>query len=181
MTAGAAAAGTAPASVTPAHTASQGFEDFVRGVADELLAYFARRVTPGEDAADCLSETLLVLWRRRDRLPEPHDERRAWCYGIARTVLAAHRRTGARRLAIAQRLADELQHHPIAPVADDDDAITALATLPERDRELVTLVAWEGLTVAQAAVVLGIRADAARARYSRARRRLRAHLERRRT
>ncbi|TFD74329.1 hypothetical protein E3T54_15765 [Cryobacterium sp. Sr8] len=41
---------------------------------------------------------------------------------------------------------------------------------------MVTLVVWEGLTIAQAATVLGIRADAARARYSRARRTLRSHL-----
>ena len=34
-------------------------EAFIGSVADELLAYFARRVIPHEDAADCLSETLL--------------------------------------------------------------------------------------------------------------------------
>ncbi|WP_241982916.1 sigma factor-like helix-turn-helix DNA-binding protein [Cryobacterium sp. TMT1-2-1] len=52
----------------------------------------------------------------------------------------------------------------------------ALAALSPRDQELVTLVVWEGPTIAQAATVLGIRADAARARYSRARRTLRSHL-----
>lgn len=150
---------------------------FVRSIAHELLGYFARRVTPEEDAADCLSETLLVLWRRHDRFPARHEERRAWSYGIARRVLAAHRRAGIRRLAITTRLREELQREPIAPASNDDAAITALSSLPERDRELVCLIAWEGLGVAEAGAVLGLRPDAARARYSRARRRLRAHLE----
>jgi RNA polymerase sigma-70 factor, ECF subfamily len=150
---------------------------FVRSIAHELLGYFARRVTPEEDAADCLSETLLVLWRRHDRFPARHEERRAWSYGIARRVLAAHRRAGLRRLAIATRLREELQREPIAPVSNDDAAITALSSLPERDRELVCLIAWEGLGVAEAGAVLGLSPDAARARYSRARRRLRTQLE----
>jgi RNA polymerase sigma-70 factor, ECF subfamily len=157
--------------------AATDIDAFVRAIAHELLGYFARRVTPEEDAADCLSETLLVLWRRHDKFPARHEERRAWSYGIARRVLAAHRRAGIRRLAITIRLREELQREPIGPASNDDSAITALSSLPERDRELVCLIAWEGLGVAEAGAVLGLRPDAARARYSRARRRLRAHLE----
>lgn len=151
-------------------------EEFIRAVADELLAYFARRVTPHEDAADCLSETLLVLWRRRGALPQADDERRAWSYGVAHNVLATHRRNGIRRLALTGRLRDELRVWPIAPESSDDAAITALASLSARDQELVTLVVWEGLSIAEAGSVIGIRPDAARARYSRARRSLRTRL-----
>ena len=151
-------------------------EDFIRSVADELLAYFARRVTPNEDAADCLSETLLVLWRRRDSLPTAHDERRAWTYGIAHRVLAAHRRTGIRQIALTSRLRDELRVWPIAPHSNDDKATEALGALSPRDQELVTLVVWEGLTIAEAGAAIGIRPEAARARYSRARRNLRTRL-----
>lgn len=151
-------------------------EEFIRSVADELLAYFARRVAPNEDAADCLSETLLVLWRRRDTLPTSNDERRAWSYGVAHRVLASHRRHGVRRLELTDRLRDELRVWPIAPESNDDPAIAALASLSARDQELVTLVVWEGFSVAEAGGVLGIRPEAARARYSRARRTLRAHL-----
>ena len=102
-------------------------EEFIRLVADELLAYFVRRVVPHEDAADCLSETLLVLWRRRDNLPQAHGERRAWTYGVAHRILAAHRRNGIRRLALTGRLRDELRVRPIAPESSDDVAIAALA------------------------------------------------------
>ncbi|TFC63078.1 RNA polymerase sigma factor [Cryobacterium sp. TMB1-7] len=151
-------------------------EEFIRSIADEVLAYFARRVTPHEDAADCLSETLLVLWRRRDTLPQVDAERRAWSFGVAHNVLAAHRRSGARRLALTGRLRDELSVWPIAPESSDDAAITALASLSARDQELVTLVVWEGLSIAEAGIIIGIRPEAARARYSRARRSLRTRL-----
>lgn len=113
----------------PPHADIADFEAFIRSIAHELLGYFARRVVPNEDAADCLSETLLVLWRRIDRLPNEHDERRAWCYGIAHRVLAAHRRSSARQLSLTARLREELRHRPIAPQSTDDEAISALATL----------------------------------------------------
>jgi RNA polymerase sigma-70 factor (ECF subfamily) len=153
-------------------------EAFIGSMADELLAYFARRVTPHEDAADCVSETVLVLWNRRDTLPQAEDERRAWSFGIAHNVLAAHRRSGVRRLALTGRLRDELRVWPIAPESSDDAAITALASLSARDQELITLVVWEGLTIAEAGSIIGIRPEAARARYSRARRSLRERLNR---
>ncbi|TFB48707.1 RNA polymerase sigma factor [Cryobacterium tagatosivorans] len=133
---------TETAAPVPSHADADDTEAFIRSIAHELLGYFARRVIPSEDAADCLSETLLVLWRRRDRLPSEHGERRAWSYGIAHLVLAAHRRGRVRQLSLATRLREELQHRPIAPESTDDDAITALATLSLRDQELVCLVVW---------------------------------------
>lgn len=154
------------------------FTEFVRAVAPELLSYFARRVLPAEDAADCLSETLLVLWRRVEKFPPAHGERRAWAYGIAHKVLLAQRRHGSRQISIAARLRDEIRTNPIAPASHDDDAIAALATLKAQDRELVGLIVWEGLSIKEAAAVIGIRPEAARARYSRARRTLRMALSR---
>lgn len=161
---------------TPSQTETADFEAFVRSIAHELLSYFARRVTPTEDAADCLSETLLVIWRRRDRLPVGHGERRAWSYGIAHRVLAAHRRKRIRQQLLTTRLRQELRDNSIAPESHDDVAITALASLSPRDQELIALIVWEELTIVEAAGVLGIRPEAARARYSRARRALRARL-----
>jgi RNA polymerase sigma-70 factor (ECF subfamily) len=48
---------------------------------------------------------------------------------------------------------------------------SALHTLSDSDRELLLLVAWEGLTSAEAAAVLGISKVAARSRLHRARHR----------
>jgi RNA polymerase sigma-70 factor (ECF subfamily) len=52
----------------------------------------------------------------------------------------------------------------------------ALGRLSADDRELVTLIAWEGLTPAEAATVLGLSSGTARVRLHRARTRLRAAL-----
>lgn len=164
--------------MTATGLAPAGFEAFVRDVTPDLLDYFARRVSPPDAAADCLGEVLLVLWRRRDALPSLLGERRAWAFGVAHRVLKAHYRAAARRSALTEDLRAALlvaqQTTPVS--ARGEELGDALAHLRIEDRELVLLVAWEGFSPADAAIVLGIRPDAARARYSRARKRLRAAL-----
>jgi RNA polymerase sigma-70 factor (ECF subfamily) len=54
------------------------------------------------------------------------------------------------------------------------DLRTALANLAEPDQEVLRLVGWEELTVAEAATVLGCTRTAAAVRLHRARRRLAA-------
>lgn len=153
--------------------ADSAIEAVLRPLMPELLAYFARRIRPLEDAADCLSEALLVIWRRRAEWPAEIDAQRAWCFGVARGVLANQRRGHVRRGALADRLRGELSvaHPPVPAVAFEVRG--ALARLSDRDRELVTLVAWDGFGVAEAGDLLGLKPDTARARYSRARRKLR--------
>jgi RNA polymerase sigma-70 factor (ECF subfamily) len=140
--------------------------------APRLLSYFERRVDVREDAADLLGETLLVLWRRSSDIPASDVEAGMWLFGVARRVLAGHRRGGKRRLALAERLRNELA--VTSGVTDDvaDHVRAAVRALPERDRELVGLVHWEGFALAEAAAILGIRPGAARMRYQRARVRL---------
>lgn len=53
----------------------------------------------------------------------------------------------------------------------------ALAQLPAKEREVLTLHAWEGLTSSEIASCLGIRPATARKRLERARRRMRTALE----
>ncbi|RFU38840.1 sigma-70 family RNA polymerase sigma factor, partial [Actinomadura logoneensis] len=54
----------------------------------------------------------------------------------------------------------------------------ALRSLPEADRELLTLVGWEGLGHAELATVLGCSRNAVRVRLHRARRRFARALRR---
>jgi RNA polymerase sigma-70 factor, ECF subfamily len=152
-------------------------DDVLRTLAPDLLAYFGRRLGDAEDAADALGETLLVLWRKRRSLPADPERARQYAFGIARHVLAAARRGRMRRRALADRIAEELAvAWSEAPPPVDEGLREALAELPERDRELVLLVAWEGFGVAEAGTVLGLKPDAARQRWSRTRARLRDRL-----
>jgi len=138
-----------------------------------LLAYFARRVDPSEDAAMLLNELLVVVWRRASSAPTDPEEVRMWMFGIARNLVATQRRGRFRRAALAQRLREELAARP--PEANDETLDTvrrAVAALPEAQRELVRLVHWDGFSLAQAAQLTGVSASTARSRYQLARRRL---------
>jgi RNA polymerase sigma-70 factor (ECF subfamily) len=149
-------------------------DDELRALVPDLLAYFGRRLADSEDAADALGETLLVLWRRRARVPDESEAVRQYAFGVARNVLASARRGRLRRRALADRVAEELTvARSQAPAASDPELATALDALTERDRELVLLIAWEGFGVAEAGALLGLKPDAARQRYARARARLR--------
>ena len=142
-----------------------------------LLGYFIRRVDNREDAADCVAETALALWRRAADLPETPERARMWMYGIARRVLATQRRGAIRRSALADRLREEVSASSESPAPELDEVRYAVRLLPAREQELIGLVHWEGFTVTEAAEVIGIRAGTAQMRYSRARNRLRAALD----
>jgi RNA polymerase sigma-70 factor, ECF subfamily len=151
--------------------AGAGFEELVRHTAPKLLAYFVRRLDDREDAADCVAETFIVLWRKQAHIPQDEDAARAWVFGIARNVLRLFHRGRVRRTALAERLRFELHDEHIP--APDAALSEALGALNRADAELVLLVAWEGFGVAEAGGVLGLSAEAARKRYSRAREALR--------
>jgi RNA polymerase sigma-70 factor (ECF subfamily) len=139
---------------------------------DALLAYFERRVAVRADAADLVGEALVVVWRRSADIPGDEREARMWLFGVARRVLATHRRGSRRHRALTDRLRGEL-----SITGDDRSELSqrvrdAVRALPGRDRELVGLVHWEGFGLAEAAEILSIRPGAARMRYARARERL---------
>jgi RNA polymerase sigma factor (sigma-70 family) len=149
------------------------FEQVFATHRDAVLGYLRRRTDSGHDAADLLADTFLVAWRRLDDVPlDPQT--RPWLYGVARRVLANHRRGEGRRHALATKLLRSelsdaaLDHHPLE---EDTAAARAFRALPEQDRELLSLVAWEELDTAQLATVLGISRNAVRIRLHRARKR----------
>ena len=145
------------------------FEALYGRCAASVLSYCARRTTP-ELAEDALAETFSVAWRRRDAIP---SEPLPWLYGVARKVIANQRRAARRQVAVARRLVEEapLSHAEETPESARR-VLAALARLGETDRELLLLVAWEGLKPAVAARVLGIAPARCRLRLHRARRRL---------
>ncbi len=142
----------------------------------DLLAYLRRRVGP-DDAPDLLGETMVVAWRRVGDLPADPEQARMWLFGIARTTLLNHSRGKRRRWALADRIRGTSGTDVLAPAADDGAEVRdAISRLDPELRELVQLVHWERMTVAQAAVILGVPESTARTRYARAKDQLRAAL-----
>jgi len=93
---------------------------------------------------------------------------------VARGLLLNEYRRTARRRVAERRAGDPAATaaDPADQVGDTDHVVRALAALREPDRELLMLVGWEGLTVAEAATVLRTSAAVLSVRLHRARRRL---------
>jgi len=152
------------------------FERLFRDHHAAVVAYVRRRA-PQDVVDDVVAETFLVAWRRLDRTPE--DER-PWLLGVARNVLATQWRGARRRDALVLRLRQTRiePQPPQGPESAGDDRVTAaLARLAPKDREALTLVAWDGLAPREAAHVLGEAPGTFRVRLHRARSRVRGLLQ----
>jgi RNA polymerase sigma factor (sigma-70 family) len=147
------------------------FEELFRRLASEVRAYLRRRV--GTDADDLLGDVFVIAWQRRRDLPKP-ELRRAWLYGVARRLILTNvRKQSQGREAILElsRLGDVGSSNG----PERDAAVRRMVELlPDADRELIMLTVWERLTVAEAALTLGVRPGTARVRLHRARQRLAA-------
>lgn len=153
------------------------FEAVAGEVLEPVRRFLARR-TDEATADDVLADTLLVCWRRIEEVPA---DALPWVYGVARLCLANAERGARRQQRVAGRIATVDPPRATEPgPADDDPAAetvaVALAALPDKDAELLRLWAWEQLTAAEIAVVLGVSANAASIRLHRAREKLRDEL-----
>lgn len=133
-----------------------------------VLAY-ARRRASSDVGADVAAATFEVAWRRLDEVP---DEALPWLYGVARRLLANTRRADVRRQRLWSRLRALGPAEPADVAAEEPGARAALARLRPQDREVLMLVAWEGLNPEAAANSLGISTGAFAVRLHRARQRL---------
>jgi RNA polymerase sigma factor (sigma-70 family) len=167
----------------PPPTVEEAFDAAYRESGSAVLGYALRRSASREDALDVVAETFATAWRRRADLPSAPDEVRPWLFGIARWCLANAARSNQRAGRLGQRLAASFVDTAIPDPSTIHENRSenrlvreTLLQLSDDDRELVTLVAWEGLSPAEAATALGLSAGTARVRLHRARTRLRATL-----
>lgn len=152
------------------------FRDLHRRTYPDLLRFVERRVPPDE-AEDVVSTVYLTAWRRLAEMP---DEARPWLFGVARRTMANQTRGWLRRQALDVRVSEALDHlvpDGSAEVAARLDLVRAWRTLTAADREVLALVAFDGLTADQAATVLGCRRTTFAMRLKRARQRLELALD----
>jgi len=152
-------------------------EALIRANASDLLAFLERRADPRADAADVLSETFIVAWKKAHKAPTDAIAGRMWLFAIARNLLLNTHRSTRRRQAVGNRLRQELEQSPAD--TDDLDALAvreAVRQLPAGLRELTELVHWEGFSLVEAAQITGVSSSTARSRYAAAKQRLRAAL-----
>lgn len=138
---------------------------------DRLVRYATRRAKTSEEAADVVAETFSIAWRRLDDVPDG-DAAVLWLFGTARRVLANQIRKDHSHDRLIEHLAYEMTSATAALPEPNTDALLARAALEhlaEEEREILMLVAWEGLGSSELATVLGCSVNAARIRLHRAR------------
>jgi RNA polymerase sigma-70 factor, ECF subfamily len=155
------------------------FNALYRSTRKDVLAYLARRAHGHDEAADLLAETYLIAWRKLDQVPKD-EQGRLWLFGVARNLLKKQARHHHLQDELTKRLEQELRATAPSPTLSDgpwsDKLRQAISDLPEKEREILLLTAWEGLAPREIAAIIGSSANAVRVRLARARSRLRPEL-----
>lgn len=159
------------------------FVAFYRRHAHGLLAYFARRTLDAQTAADLTAETVADAFAGRARYRDHGDgSAAAWLYTIARRKLDRFTRrrsveyAARARLGLDRLVLDDGEVERVEALIDFEEigraVAGALAALNPDQRDAVRLRVLEGESYTQVARELGCSEETARARVSRALRRL---------
>lgn len=135
-------------------------------------------------AEDALQATYLKILDGRARF-EGRSSFRTWVFGVLRRTAAEERRRGRgwrwKPLELVSgRPTGGDDHHADAQVLRSEESarlLGALGTLSSRQREVLHLVFYQGLTIAEAAEAAGMELGTARTHYARGKAALRKLLE----
>ena len=165
------------------------FADIYYVLAPRLLAFLSRMARDCAKAQDLMQQTFLNMHRARGRF-EPGADPVPWAFAIARRLFLDSNRRGKREV-IARDDDDERSMFDLLESLDarQDELVdakalavvidAALADLPENQRSAFELIKRDGLSVAEAAGVLGTTVGAVKLRAHRAYEALRDALGRR--
>ncbi|MGH1550542.1 RNA polymerase sigma factor [Leifsonia poae] len=147
---------------------------------DRVFRQALRMTASLHDAEDVTAVVFLEAWRRRDAMREVNGSVVAWLLVMTNYVFRNYARA-------SRRYREGLQQLPPPENAPDhadavDDRIdrdarrsamrAALARLPKRDQDILTLCVLEELSTADAAAALGVAPGTVKSRLSRAKARL---------
>jgi RNA polymerase sigma factor (sigma-70 family) len=148
----AAAATQAPSDVDAA------FEALYRQSRDDVYAYVVGLLRDRSEAEDVTAQAFERAYRRRRSFKPERGNRRAWLFGIARNAALDELRRRRRRARLVAEPEDEglAPPHEGAEVAVRRAALrSAIAELSPRERELVALKFFAGLSNGEIATVIG--------------------------
>ena len=160
------------------------FEEVYDGLAPRLQAFLVRYTSDRARAEDVVQQTMLQIHRARGRFIVG-SQVAPWAFAIARRLLIDMHRRGGREV-LSPTGDDSLTQLLAAVDAPADDVVIAkevaarlsveLGRLPENQRVAFELIKQDGLSVAEAAQVLGTTVPAVKLRAHRAYEALRAVL-----
>lgn len=153
----------------------------------ESIRRFAVRRLGESRADDVIAEVFRIAFERRATFDVSARSALPWLYGIAANLVRREHRAHARWMRALGR-ADGQRDRSIDPLLDVDarlDAaslrpalVDALLALTDIDREILLLVAWEGLRTGEVATALGLQPTYTAVRLHRTRSNVRDHLAR---
>lgn len=153
---------------------SDAWRELYRAHASRLLLWLRGRPSGEESPEDIASGAWLVAAEKIAGFHGDADEFAGWLFGIARNLsLNAHRRATRRDQVVLDSGAPVADPGPEAGASASDWARRLLATLPERERDVVTCREVLDMDVATTATALDISPVAVRVAHHRALRRLR--------
>lgn len=144
------------------------FDALFAAHAPAVHRFMARRAASA-DVEDLTADVFVIAWRRREQFTDGAEL--PWLYRTAGYVLANHHRK--QRPIPLHRVPEGEAPDTVQWPGDADDIRQVFAGLSARDRQILLLSAWDGLSGEQLAAVLGLSRGGADAALSRARARLR--------
>jgi RNA polymerase sigma-70 factor, ECF subfamily len=138
-----------------------------------LRAFGVSLTSKSDRADDLVQETMLKAWKHHDSF-EPGTNMKAWLYTILRNEFYSQIRKRKREVEDADGIFASRVAVPGAQLSHLDmaDMRTALARLPEDQREAVILVGASGFSYEEASEICGVAVGTIKSRVSRARMRL---------
>ena len=167
----------APAAAVP-REAGLVFEDLYRTSRDDVYAYAAGLLRDAAAAEDVTATAFERAYRKRRRFDPRRGSPRAWLFGIARNAALDELRRRGRQRRLAADPADE---SAMTEAIQDESAERlalrqALQRLDPRERELIALRFFSGLSLAEVGAVIGISESNAGTRLHRTIAKLRAEV-----
>jgi RNA polymerase sigma factor (sigma-70 family) len=144
-----------------AETAAAGvdaFDELYRASRDDVYAYAAGLLRDRSAAEDVTAAAFERAYRKWERFDPRRGSPRAWLFGIARNAALDELRRRSRQAALVEEpLALDGTAEQAVELSERRLALTeALATLTARERELVALKFFAGLSNGEIGTILGI-------------------------
>ncbi len=128
------------------------------------------------DAEDAVQEAFIRFWRRRDRVAEPASYLYACVKHCALDRLRDRERESRRESRAARTESEPLFDGPLEGEERRAAIDAALRKLPERQREVLVMKIWGGLSFLEISEALKLSANTVASRYRYAMAKLREHV-----
>jgi RNA polymerase sigma-70 factor (ECF subfamily) len=134
------------------------FEQLYRRYARPVFGLALRRLGDRGRAEDAVQETFASVWRSAGSYKPERGPGAPWLYAVARNAIVDRARG---RSDIPAEIPDEPAHGPGPGDQAEQNWVAwrvhrALEELPEREREVITLAYWSGLSQSEVAEFLGL-------------------------